>query len=464
MGLISLIKGVIGKMFKKEAEKIFDCDIVTSAWMDVEIRRWYRVVGGSPEWKSKDDDVKSINFAKFLCSDTAKKICLDIDINVTGSARADYLQNVMEELKKVLRDKVEDACGVGGIMFKPNGSDNVKNCIDYVQADDFMVTEKTTNGDIRGCIFIDFVQMGDDHYKRLEYHRFEGEHYLITNKAFKSKSHNALGHLVSLDKVPAWANIEEEVSIDGLERPLFAYFKMPMNNTIDYDSPLGVSIFSNAIEELRDLDIAWSRKGGEVEDSKHMTFVGPTAVMYANNNDIKLPRFLKPVDLGDDVTKDPVHEHVATLLTDQRIADINSVLSMISTKCGFSQGQFVLDRKTGQITATQVESDDHETIETIKEMRDALRDTIEQLIYALDAYASLYDLAPLGVYETSYSFGDLTYNYDEDRTRHWQYVMQGKFPLWRYYVKFEGMSEEEAKEIVAEAQGENQQEGLFKEE
>ena len=306
--------------------------------------------------------------------------------------------------------------------------------------------------------------MGDDHYKRLEYHRFEGEHYLITNKAFKSKSHNALGHPVSLDKVPAWENMEEEVSIDGLEHPLFAYFKMPMNNTIDYDSPLGVSIFSNAIEELRDLDIAWSRKGGEVEDSKHMTFVGPTAVMYANNNDIKLPRFLKPVDLGDDVTKDPVHEHVATLLTDQRIADINSVLSMISTKCGFSQGQFVLDRKTGQITATQVESDDHETIETIKEMRDALRDTIEQLIYALDAYASLYDLAPLGVYETSYSFGDLTYNYDEDRTRHWQYVMQGKFPLWRYYVKFEGMSEEEAKEIVAEAQGENQQEGLFKEE
>lgn len=53
MGLIRLIKGVIGKMFKKEAEKIFDCNIVTSAWMDAEIRRWYRVVGGSPEWKSR---------------------------------------------------------------------------------------------------------------------------------------------------------------------------------------------------------------------------------------------------------------------------------------------------------------------------------------------------------------------------------------------------------------------------
>ena len=126
---------------------------------------------------------------------------------------------------------------------------------------------------------------------------------------------------------------------------------------------------------------------------------------------------------------------------------------MISTKCGFSQGQFVLDRKSGQITATQVEADDRETIETIKDMRDALKDTLDHLVYALNVYADLYDLAPLGEYETSYGFGDLTYNYEEDRARHWNYVSQGKYPLYRYYMEFEGMSEEEAKAIVKEANG-----------
>jgi hypothetical protein len=34
----------------------------------------------------------------------------------------------------------------------------------------------------------------------------------------------------------------------------------------------------------------------------------------------------------------------------------------------------------------------------------------------------------------------------------WQYVIAGKYPAWMYFVKFEGMSEEDAKAAVAEAQ------------
>lgn len=451
-------------MFKTDAKKIFDTDIITSGLMDIEINRWYNIVSGRPKWVDKEDDIDTINFAKFITADTAKKICLDIDINVDGSARAEYLQSVMDALKNVLRDKVEDACAVGGIMFKPNGSSDVRNCIDYVQTNDFMITDKNTNGDIKGCIFVDYLQLGDNHYKRLEYHRFIGDVYVITNKAYKSNSHSKLGKEVALTSVDVWSSIVPEIAIENITQPLFAYYKMPYNNTIDYDSPLGVSVFSNSIKELRDLDIAWSRKSGEIEDSKHMTFVGPTALKYADSNNIKLPRFMLPVDLSGDIVKEALHEHTATVLTEQRISDINSILSMISTKCGFSQGQFILDRKTGMVTATQIESDDRETIETIKDMRDALKDALNDLIYALNAYADLYDLSPVGEYETSYAFGDLTYNWEEDRARHWQYVQQGKYPLWRYYVKFEGMSEDEAKEIVTEAQGENKQEGLFGEE
>lgn len=464
MGFISWVKGVIGRMFKKEdAKKAFGMDIILSDEMERAIISWYNIVGSKPYWASKDDDIDTINFAKFVTADTAKKICLDIDLNVEGSARAEYLQGVMDAFKNVLRDKVEDACALGGIMFKPNGNAGTA-CIDYVRAGDFLVTETNANGDIRGAIFFDYYQMGDKYYTRLEYHRFENDLYMITNKAFKSDRKDILGKELSLDKVEVWANMEEEVSIQNVDKPLFAYYKMPYNNTIDYDSPLGVSVFSNAIKELRDLDIAWSRKSGEVEDSKHMTFVGPSAMMYAEQKKIKLPRFIQPVDLNADSVNETIHEHVATLLTEQRITDINSILSMISTKCGFSQGAFVLDRKTGQITATQVESDDRETIETIKDMRDALKDTIDQLIYALSVYADLYNLAPVGNYETSYGFGDLTYNYDEDRNRWYQYVSQGKVPFWMYLVKFEGMSEEEAKEVCKMAKEENQSEGLFEKE
>lgn len=459
MGFLNFIKGVLHSLKNKDRlKRIFNTEIVTGNEMEQARELWQKIIKGVPQWHGKDD-VESINFADFLCSDIAKKICLDIDISVTGSARADYLQSVINSLKTVIRDKVQDGCSYGGIMFKPNGSENTNDCIDYIT--DFYVTKTNSNGDILGCIFTDRFTENNTYYTRLEYHRFENGKYLISNKAFRSKVNDELGGEIDLSSVPKWENIQSETPpIENVDKPLFAYFKMPYNNTIDESSPLGVSVFHNAIKELKDLDIAWSRKSGEIEDSKHITFLPQTAIQFANQRKLKLPRFVKGTDIGS-VNNTEIHEHVATLLTEQRIADINSILSMISTKCGFSQGQFVLDRKTGAVTATQIESDDRETIETIKEMRDSLESCINQLLYALDKYADLYDLAPLGEYQAVYNFGDLTYNYEEDRARHWQYVTSGKYPLWRYFVKFEGMSEKDAKEIAEEARNENTSKGLF---
>lgn len=462
MGLMNWIKGVYERMFKNSAKKTFKTDVILSDKMEEAIKLWDNIVSGNPPWVNSEDDVDTINFAKFITSDTAKKVCLDIDINITGSARADYIQQIINKLKKVLRDKVEDAAGTAGIVLKPNGSMNANSCIDYVLPTNFLVTDKSSNGDILGIIFFDRIVksvLSKKYYTRMEWHRFENGYYVISNRAFVSSDPNSLGKACSLEAIDEWKNIEAEQYVKNLERPLYAYLKMPFNNTIDMDSPLGVPIFHNAIKELKDLDIAWSRKGGEVEDSKHLTYVEPGTVQYAKQNKVKLPRFITAIDMDKD--SNSVREHIATMLTEQRIKDINSILSMISTKCGYSQGQFTLDGKTGMITATQVEADDRETIETIKDIRDSLKDCIDDLIYAINAYIDLYDLAPVGKYEVTYSFGDLTYNWEEDRARHWQYVQQGKFPLWKYYVMFEGMSEAEAKEIVAEAKKENESKNLF---
>ena len=231
--------------------------------------------------------------------------------------------------------------------------------------------------------------------------------------------------------------------------PLFAYFKNPAPNRIDRTSPLGVPVWCNALKELKDLDIAWSRKSTEVEDSKHMTFVAQSAIQYADQHGVKLPRFLRGLEMGVEADS-TIHEHVSTLLTDQRVADINSILSLISTKCGFSQGFFQLDEKTGVMTATQVEADDQETIRTIKNIRDALQNAITQLLYGCNVMADLF------------SFGDITYNYQEDMANWWKYRIQGDVPAWMYYVKFEKMSEEEAKKMVEEAKEDQQeQETLF---
>ncbi len=63
----------------------------------------------------------------------------------------------------------------------------------------------------------------------------------------------------------------------------------------------------------------------------------------------------------------------------------------------------------------------------------------------------MYSLAPKGEYETSFYFKDITSNFEEDRKRNIELVKCNILPKWKYLVEFEGYTEEEAKEMVKEA-------------
>ena len=302
--------------------------------------------------------------------------------------------------------------------------------------------------------------------------------YAIENKAFVSNSKDALGKAIKLTAVSEWAAIEPVLVISNVEKPLFGYFKMPYNNTVDYSSPEGVAIFANAIKELEDLDVAWSRKGNETFDSKHLTFIDENALLRTDpRTGVKsrrpdLPEFVKGLKAGVNA-ETCYNEHIPTMLTEQRIADINSILSMISTKSGFSQGQFVLDRKAGRVTATEIESDDSETVETITDIRTALKTAIRDLIYALDKYCDIYFDMPSGYVnaldedvpdEDVFYFKDLLASFEQDRQRAYQLMMSGVYSKRKYLKEYEGFNDQEIDEMFAERDEENASEqkgGLF---
>lgn len=493
MGLISRIKEFIMNILKTHAEKEFNVRIITSETMEAAQCTWNNIIKGVPYWLSEDRDIRTINFAKFLCRYTARKACLDLKVGISGSDRANYINKCIKAMiDKSIRDKVEDACGMGGIILKPSGTYNPDGAIDYVMPGSFAVTEKNANGDILGVIFIDRITKGNDYYARLEYQHFtdtlfrneDGNDttqrvYVIENKAYKSNNKDSLGRNIQLTDVPEWAGIEPIITVTNVDKPLYAYLKMPGNNTIDYESPEGVSIFAECIEELRNLDTAWSMKSNEVEDSKHMTFIDENRISRPDPNQrgrkkrFSLPRFVQGIKGGVN-EGETIHEHVATLLTTDRIADINSILSMISTKAGFSQGQFVLDRNSGQVTATQIESDDNETIETIQDVRTALMAAVKSLVYALDKYCDIFHEMPSGYVnaldddvadEDIFYFRDLLSTFEQDRTRAYQLMINGVYSKKKYLMEYEGFSEQEALEMLEEAKSEStdRDKGLFDE-
>lgn len=466
MGLITWIKAVWNKLFKREILEKFDTDLLLSDQMQGWIDKFYNITSGKPPWIDPDDDIESINFAGFIDDVTAGLVTLDIGIEMPNTARGQYLQKQADYVLQVINDKVSEALGNCGLMFKPNGTN-----IDYMEPGTFAPTEIDSNGNILGCVFQTQVRKKDVTYTRLEWHRFEDRQnegtgpdrmYRITNYAYKNKGTNAnsIGDQCSLSEVPEWSGLVEDVYLDNIDRPLFAYFKNPSPNRLDRSSPLGVPVWHNALKELKDLDIAWSRKSTEVEDSKHQMIVPESSIIYANQHNVKIPRYVKGMQIASGIDGEQIHEHVATLLTEQRISDINSILALISTKCGYSQGMFVLDEKTGMMTATQVEADDQETIRTIKNIRDQLLDALNNLFYSINVMSDIYTELPAEDWNTLeesivYNWGDITYSYEEDKASWWKYRIQGDVPAWMYYVKFEGMSEDDARAMVEEAQPDN---------
>ena len=465
-------------IFKKRAEEDFQVKEITSPQMKDVISRCADMYRGAPYWVSAEDNIKTINFAKAVCSETARLATLGIKIQIGGGARGTWLQEQIDKVYFNLRHWVEYGCAYGTIIIKPNGSG-----FDVFTPFDFMVTEIDGNGNITGIIFKDSYAENDKYYTRLEYHYFDDAQpegmrpYYIKNKAYMSKNSNSLGDPVSLSQTK-WADLlEDSGPIDKnngsqLDGPMFGVFRTPEANNVDMDSPLGLPMFLDAEEEMQDLDVAYSRNSEEIYDS-HRIVLADDRLMYESGTPIdrlkrgvkaasvKIARFVKNV-FGNG-PQEFYQEINPQLNTETRIKGINNFLSFIGFKCGFSNGYFVFDEKTGMVTATQVESDDRRTIQTIKDVRDKLENCLNGAIYAMNVYADLYSLAPVGNYEVVYDFGDITYNREEDRVRWWQYVVQGKVPAWQYFVKFEGMTEDDAKAMVEEAQP-KEEPGFFQEE
>lgn len=470
MKMMDRLRGWLVSILSSKAKEEFDVQAVTSPEMDGFLRRCARVYQGCPDWLDPEQHIKTINFAKSVCAEVARLTTLAVGITVSGSGRADWLQSQIDSIYFNLRRWVEYGNAYGTVILKPNG-----DSLDVVFPWNFIITD-CKNGEITGAVFQErkFDRERKKWYTRLEHHHFlDNGHYAVSNRCFMGETKNDPGRRVPIEKTP-WAELAEDVELEGVEKPLFGIYRTPLANNIELDSPLGMPVFSDALEELEDLDVAYSRNAKEVFDSKRIVLLdsdrlspfsetgkrtgglmNSVRAAQAATEVLKLPDFVKTVEggVGKEET-DVYHEINPTLETEKRLTGLNALLSQIGYKCGFSNGYFVFNERSGMVTATQVEADDRRTIQLIKDMRDSLENCLNGLLYALDKFADLYSLAPLGVYEVTYDFGDITYNREEDRARWQGYVSKGWVPPWYYLNKFEGLPEKEAKQLISEAQDE----------
>lgn len=477
MGLINNIKRWLNMIFASKAREDFKVESISSANMENFIQKTAAVYHGKPYWIDEENGIRTINFAKSICSETAKLTTLGLSILIEGdSDRVKAIQKQIDEAKANIRQWVEYAGAYGTVVIKPNGQ-----TIDVVLPSKYIVTDQS-NGKITGIVFVnqEVSEDGKVFWTRLEYHRFVNELYLITNKCYKGTSENDLSKPVDIKETP-WNNLEEETGIENLDSPLYGVLKMPNANSIDVDSPLAMPLFSDALEELKDLDIAYSRYTEEIDESRRTVLLDsdrlipikgslPTQVNTWDNarKEMQLPKFVRNI-LGNDAG-DFYQEINPTLNTEERLKGVNALLSQIGFKCGFSNGYFVFNESKGLVTATQVTADQARTIQLIDDIRINLDACMIDVIKAINVFEDLYGTTGhLEIPDTISTddidrvihlhFTPIYTNAEEDRQRMMALTDKNYLPKWYYLHNYEGFSEEEAKALTEEATP--KEEGLF---
>ena len=175
-----------------KAKEEFNIEPIISQSMENMISKCISIYCGKPYWLDEEDHIKTVNFAKSVCSETARLTMLGTKITVDGSARAEWLQEEVDKVYYKIREWVEYGCAYGTVIIKPNG-----NGVDFVTPEDFIVTD-TDNGKITGVVFINRAIEGKKYFTRLEYHRFVNDVYCITNKCYVGDTKNDTSKVVNI--------------------------------------------------------------------------------------------------------------------------------------------------------------------------------------------------------------------------------------------------------------------------
>ena len=276
----------------------------------------------------------------------------------------------------------------------------------YCMADQF-VPIAWDNARITEGVFISRRARKGWYYTRLEWHRWNGETYTITNELYKADmqrganadSQDILGiRCPTAELQEMYPGLEPE-TIVPVEESLFSYFRTPIANNIDDNSPLGVSIYANALETLHAIDICYDSFVTEFRLGKKKIIV-PARFLRAvvDPQTGRQVRYFDPTDetyvgVADDDGKVGVHDISVELRVEEHVSALNALLSILCLQLGFSANTFSFDEHAGGLkTATEVVSENSKTFKTIKTMQNQLRPMLEHLVRNIIDVAILYGM------------------------------------------------------------------------
>lgn len=447
------IKKLFSSNFTSSIAGIAQNQNITSDKMLEAIDLWLKMFNGNAPWL--DEDTKSLNLPAVIASEISKQVTLEMQMTISGSPMADFISEQMKKVLDNIRETTEYACAGGGIVFKPYiYEDGITT--EIVHADMFYPFAYNNDQKITGAYFIYRKWEGKKVYSRIEKHEMKGKTYTVTNTAYVSASEDSLGKECLLTDVEEWSDIEPVTVINDIESPLFSYFKIPIGNNVDQKSPLGVSVYSRAVDLIQQADEQWDRlmweyKGGELA-------IDATEDAFKKvNGKLQLPEGKERLYRANNLDAATTHgeslmKTFSPALRDANyISGLNRIMIQIENACCLSRG-VLSDPTEVEKSATEMRIMKQRSYVTVSDIQTSLQSALDELVKAMYTLAYLYELCPDGQYSTQYVWDDsIIVDAEAERARDQVEVSQGLMMKWEYRVKWYGEDEETAKRILDEA-------------
>lgn len=349
-------------------------------------------------------DIKSLGMAKTVCETWANLLMNEKVEFTTGDDASDEL------LKEVLKENVFEvnanqlierafALGTGALVEYIKDNNEVK--IDYVTAD-MIYPIAWDNSGITECAFGSRMHTKDGDCILLQIHTKNKQgNYIIENKMLLVEDETIKE--LPIDGVkPKWET--------GSDIPLFQIVKPNIANNVDIKCPMGMSVYANAIDCLKEIDTSFDALNVEIETGRRMVFLSADLFFTDSNGNLRnvigqkenVLRFMGDSDNPDHKI---IQDFTPTLRIEALSGALQFQLNMLSEKVGMGTNQFTFNGSTVQ-TATQIISENSDMYQTLRRHELVLESSLKMMVKALSFLCEKANRGSINVEELSINFDD----------------------------------------------------------
>ena len=426
----------------------------------------YRVYNGRGQYIRRQR--KSLGMAKMVCEDIADLLLNEkVAFTLSDEKTHDYVVNVLDRNRffKMGNEYQERkaACGtVAYVGYVENGVIDADGYlidgdigINYVSAENIFPTS-WTNGKVTECIFAFPRTVGREKYIQLQNHHLVDGMYVIENTVLQQIDGSREGRELEPDdwkEIPAFENLAEIIYTES-NKPQFVIDTLAITNNVDIDesNPMGVSIFANALDVLKVIDIVYDSYSNEYEIGKKRLFTAPEMLKNVDGTPAFDPDdtvfYMLPQEYSDKDGIEPIKEINPELRENAHSDAINRNLNYLSMKCGFGTDRYNFEGGAVK-TATEVISENSDMYRRMKKHEQSLDAAIKELIRMIIRMGNAMGHQLNEDTEIIIDFDDsIIEDKQAERNMDRTDVAIGAMPLWEYRAKWYNEDEAKAKSMV----------------